>query len=304
LITLSTSQLRVVIDPQRGAEIRSIIDSHRRCELLFQAPWTPVQPLALPASSRTWVEAWPGGWQVLFPNAGAQSVVDGRRHGFHGDASLAEWHVEELDDRRVKVTWRDTSGLRIIREIALDAQIVNVTSEVVNEAPTTQAFVFVEHAIFGGSLVTPSCRVELADGSVVPLEVGGAAARTGHEWPHVRRDGSVEDWSRVAGARGPRLGSLVDMSDHRVLISSGPEHPTATLTWSRSLPCLRLWQEWGDTTEPPWEQRTFCLGLEPASVHAADGLSPALCRGEATELSSGERWRCWAQLEVGFEGPR
>jgi hypothetical protein len=119
---LSTSHLRVLIDPRRGAEIRSIVESRRGCELLFQAPWTPREPLTMPASSQAWVEAWPGGWQLLFPNAGAQSVVDERRHGFHGDASLSEWRIQELDERRVKATWRDSSGLIVIREIALDGQ--------------------------------------------------------------------------------------------------------------------------------------------------------------------------------------
>ena len=40
------------------------------------------------ASQTAWLDHYGGGWQELFPNAGAACTVDGRPHPFHGEASV------------------------------------------------------------------------------------------------------------------------------------------------------------------------------------------------------------------------
>ena len=40
-----------------------------------------------------WLRGYPGGWQLLVPNAGPEREHDGARQGFHGEASIATWDL-------------------------------------------------------------------------------------------------------------------------------------------------------------------------------------------------------------------
>ncbi len=40
-----------------------------------------------------WIEAYPGGWQLLLPNGGDECTEQGVTWGFHGEAALVPWTV-------------------------------------------------------------------------------------------------------------------------------------------------------------------------------------------------------------------
>ena len=90
-LRLSSGTLDAVVAPEQGCEVRSLRIGGQ--ELLFQAPWPPAAVPHAPASAVDWEACWRGGWQILLPNSGEPCTVDGRRHGFHGDASIQPWEV-------------------------------------------------------------------------------------------------------------------------------------------------------------------------------------------------------------------
>ena len=47
-------------------------------------------------SLTAWLEAYAGGWQVLFPNGGFANTYKGVELGYHGEASMKAWDCEIL----------------------------------------------------------------------------------------------------------------------------------------------------------------------------------------------------------------
>ena len=84
-ITLRDGALSLTVAPERGAEARSL--EAGGVELLYQAPWEPAPLPSGPLEPVAWEEAWHGGWQLLWPNAGAPCTVAAVCHGFHGAGS-------------------------------------------------------------------------------------------------------------------------------------------------------------------------------------------------------------------------
>lgn len=299
MLRLESQGIELVLDPARGGEVRSLRPSGGP-ELLFQAPWDQGGDPAPDADERSWTEAWQGGWQLLFPNAGASCEVGARRHGFHGAASLARWEVERAEPDCADLRWTDPGGLVARRSVAVEARTVRARTEVEHRGSEPAAFVLVEHLIFGEPLAGPEARVQLAGGTLVPLADEGFRLPGAEvsEWPYARRDDGVEDWSRGAEAPVSRFGAVIGVPGRRARVTSAGGDLAVELQWSETFPNLWFWEEGGGATEAPWLARTSCLGLEPASVPTGEGLARSLERGEATILGPGERAVFELELEV------
>ena len=77
MLTLRTGDIEAVILPDKGADIYSLTDRRTGVDVLFKSPWgrRSAGPWPRAASSmQRWVEAYPGGWQVLLPNGGDECV--------------------------------------------------------------------------------------------------------------------------------------------------------------------------------------------------------------------------------------
>ena len=296
VLRLRNRYLEFVLDPDRGAEGRSLIAGG--IEVLFQAPWAPA-----PTSRRThadehaWTTAWPGGWQILFPNAGEACVVDGRQHGFHGAASLAVWQVESARADTVDLRWRDDGGLLVDRRVDLVRRTVRATTTVTNVGSSAAEFVAVEHMIFGEPLGGQGSRVTLPGGTLVPLaDDGTQLAGRPKAWPLAVRRGESEDWSRGAAAPSSRFGTVSGLPERRAGLADARGRHAIELRWSESFPYLWFWEERGAT--PPPLAGVSCLGLEPATVSTSEGLAAARARGEATTLEQGESAHFEVEIEV------
>lgn len=294
---LRSERLEVELDPERGGEIAAARSLASGRELLFRPPWEPSAPPDRGADGDAWVAGWRGGWQLLFPNAGEASEVDGRRHPFHGDAVLARWAAHRTSDSEARMVWTDSaSGVSVERIVRARGMAVSVSSELVNDGATAVPYVFVEHTIFGAPMLAATSRVELPGGRIVPLDAIGRPEGEGSPWPLLGGD----DWSAMRERPLARFGAIVDLPRGHARLVDDASGMAATLTWSvEELPCLWYWLEWGATPDPPWDSRTVCIGLEPASVPFADGLGAVVGRELARRLEPGASARF--SLTVTFE---
>jgi hypothetical protein len=297
---LHSSRLRANLDPAAGGCVRSLYDVGSDTELLFQSPWpTGALPLS-PADPVEWTRAWPGGWHLLFPNAGEPCNTDGVAHGFHGAASIAIWDVVHQDMSSAGLRWRDEQGLEVIRYSRLLDNVLVVTNVVVNHSGREAAFVFVEHVIFGPPLVGEGLRLHAPGGNLLPLSDTGEALTSVDEvddWPYVHRGDIREDWSISAAAPFSRFGAVVDLPTHSVTAING--RVQVRLDWSgHALPHLWVWHENMASRDMPDGMAIRCLGLEPASVLNSLGLAAARESGHATTVPPDGSWHSEVRISV------
>ncbi|KWX02840.1 hypothetical protein LI90_3887 [Carbonactinospora thermoautotrophica] len=291
---LAIGEVVVDVDPDRGAEVTSLRYGGR--ELLARTPWPPA-PVVPGADEAAWTRAWRGGWQILFPNAGGPGEADGVRHCFHGGSSQAKWEVYESARDVAAFSWADEQGLLLIRWFRLSERGVLVQTNALNTSRESRAAVAVEHLVLGGDLLARGARVDPYDASgeveILPLTPEGDPAGEPRAWPHGPEG---RDWS-VVPAAGPaaRFGVVRGLATPRVQVAN--EDLAVVVSWDDSaLPYLWYWLELEARTGDPWEGRTRALGIEPASVGHAQGITQAVQEGAARMIPPGASWSWHVEL--------
>jgi galactose mutarotase-like enzyme len=299
LLGLATPELAVQIDPARGGVITSAVARRADVELLFQAPW-PAGPLDVAdLDEDAWTTAWQGGWNLLFPNAGADCEIGGIRHPFHGAASITPWAVLETSASTVRLHWEGADGLAVQREISVVAGTLRVENAVTNDGPRPAPFILVEHLILGADVLGPSTRVRIETASVTALANEGHRLNAAKaEWPLVVREEATEDWSVRPPAGTARFGALQDVLERVVLVDVPDRDLRLRLSWSEGFPHVWFWEERACEISPPWMQQAVCLGLEPSTSATGEGLAAALQRGDAAALEPGAEAHTSVELEV------
>lgn len=295
---LMTPELAVQIDPERGGVISSARARRAGVELLFQAPW-PAGPQELAdRDEEAWTTAWQGGWNVLFPNAGAACEVDGRTHPFHGAASFTPWTIVDRNDDAVRLQWGNDDGLAIEREVSLAAGTVRVENLVRNEGSRSAPFMLVEHLILGGDVLGHSTRVRIDGAKMIELENEGHCTGRDDAWPRIVRDGVPDDWSARPADNSARYGALHALTDRALHVEVPERSLELRLSWTEGFPYLWFWEERSRETAPPWNRNAVCLGLEPSTSSTGEGLAAALERDDTPVLEPGGEARTVVVLEV------
>jgi len=266
---LSSGSLRAEVDPGGGADVLSFRNAEGR-EILFQPHWRADSD-DRGRGDQSWVRGWRGGWTLLFPNAGPACVHGGRRHPYHGDAALAEWQVVDSGPDRLTLRYTDSDGAIVERAHRITPDCLIIVTTIDNPTDRPFEFIAVEHVILGSSFAREAAPVDLPAGQRRILDAESAPG----------------DWSRLPGPGAQRFGAVVDCGEGRA-VAHGREGLSVSVSWSgEHLKSLWYWLENGCNPEPPWDGRTRCLGLEPASSASGDGLSEASRNGMATAIAPG-----------------
>lgn len=298
LVRLQAGRLQATVEPERGGVVCSLRSGE--VEILYRAPWRPRSPEGPARREREWVEAWQGGWNALFPSAGVASTESGRKHPFHGDASMLPWRVRTAEATAVTVAYADRDGLALERTITLAADALVIASRVENASSVPQAFVLVEHLILGEAVLGHATTIDLDAAPLVPLSDDGPPLQPPARcspWPLVDRGSGVEDWSTRPAPPGARYG-VVPRPAAGVRLAAPDAGIDLGLTWSSTLPYLWVWEEAEAATVPPWNGRVRCLGLEPSTCETGEGLARAVERGDAVVLPPGARWDAEVRVAV------
>ncbi len=299
-LELTNGTLTVGVDTELGAEITKLAGADG-ANLLFAPDWrTPV-----PANkSKTygddaldWLSEYRGGWQELFPNAGAPCTVLGTPLPFHGEVSRAQWDWQWLDQpKSLRLTVGTRLPLVLERTMTLDATrpILTIEERVTNESRFAVPYIWGHHPAYGPPLAAAGARIDLPGGRIVTdLALDGPHVDlfpgSEHRWPHAtRRDGSTVDLSIVPEAPMARLCYLSELQGGWYAIRNARNGIGAALAWDTAVfPNLWLWQEIEGGDGIPWYGRGQITALEPATQWPSHGLATAVDKHEAHSLEPG-----------------
>jgi hypothetical protein len=199
-IILENELLRVVVLPQLGAKIWSIVDKRRDAELLWHHPRMPPRPAHFGAAYDDW---FAGGWDELFPND-APVEIDSERYPDHGELwSLPwEWSIAEQTPGAATIALRWAGVItptRYEKRITLRARepLLHVASRISNDGHAPLDFLWKLHPALA---ITEHARIDMPAGQV-QVDPGFRArfgAIDSFRWPHARlADGTTLDVRQV-----------------------------------------------------------------------------------------------------------
>lgn len=280
-LELASNELRTVLLPEKGCDIISLVHVRSGLDLLWKTPWGGgrVPPHAAD-SYEAWVRASPGGWQLLLPNGGAACVEHGVEWGFHGEAALVPWSVEEVSGRAAHLrTALTTAPLEVEREVVVDGTTLRIDERVINRGGSEIDLIWTHHPAFGAPFLEAGCTISAAARTLVadPVAPGGLLEPGARgAWPH-------QDLTRVPGPEEPRavLAYLTDFDEPTYTISNPRLGLSVSLSWLADLfPHAWLWQEIHASPGFPWYRRAYVTAIEPSTTFPARGVTASREAGD------------------------
>jgi len=288
IVALRSACAEAEVLPGKGGDILSFRRLADGLDLLWTSPWGLRARGALSAASDSegrLMEAYPGGWQTVFPNGGDAAVAQNTTWGMHGEAWLAPFRWQRVADSAIEMTADLVhSPFRVIKQVTLEGVTVAVTETITNHGGHPVEVMWGHHPAFGAPLIDEGTIVDCAAGTVIADDLApegltdvrpGASGR----WPGIGGfPGGTADLRHMPGP-GSRLSRMLYLSDFTrglVRISNQRLGLGARLEWDAvALPHAWYWLEAHGTAGFPWFQRAYVLGIEPASSVPAHGITAA-----------------------------
>jgi Domain of unknown function (DUF4432) len=297
-VELSSSELTVTLLPEKGCDVLDLIHRESGVDVLLKTPWTPGRrPIHAPSSLEAWLEAYPGGWQLILPNGGDSTVEHGVEWGFHGDAALVPWEIEELGpSRAIFSTTLLTAPLDLRRVVTVEGPELRVEEEVRNGSEDPLEVMWGHHPALGAPFLAPGCTIAV---SARTFRSDDRAPGTGlapgavSEWPYAELEsGGTIDLSIIPPAEERRavLGYLTDFEEGRYRIESPRSGLAVELEWPLEVfPVAWFWQELHASPDYPWYRRLYTTALEPNTSWPGQGIASVREKGGSTlRLEGGE----------------
>jgi hypothetical protein len=301
IVTLRSGLAEVDILPGKGGDILSVRRRADTLEFLWVSPWGLRPRGALSAagdSEGRLMEAYPGGWQTVFPNGGDPAATQRTTWGMHGEAWLAPFRWEQARPDRIRMHAELVhSPFRIEKTITLDGPRVAVSETITSRGGHPLDVMWSHHPAFGPPFLCGGCRVEAAAAGVAADEMEGAEhtdLRPGHagRWPYLPgREAGQVDLRLVPPpeAGTSRLAYLTGFTQGLVTIRNEQLDAGVRLEWDPALmPHAWYWLEARGTAGFPWYQAAYVLGIEPATSLPGHGITQARAAGTAVTFAPGE----------------
>jgi galactose mutarotase-like enzyme len=292
-VRLENDLVSVSILVDKGADIYELIYKPRGIDVLWKSPWGLRRPGAGTSSafnsSVAWIEAYEGGWQLLFPSGGGPCTYKGVELNFHGEASTVAWDIDELGSSSngacVRLSTRlARSPFGLEREVRLsrDAPCVHVRERIRNEAREMIDYMWGHHPAFGAPFISQACRIDTNARRIIgddaydppanPFDLGTAC-----DWPRASREGVEVDLSQVPGEADKRaaLAYFADYEDETAWYGiTNTDHGFGVgLAWQRiEFPHAWFWQEMHASPGFPWYQGVYVMAIEPNTSYPGQGL--------------------------------
>ena len=210
-LVLENEHLEVSVLVGKGTDIFSFRHRASGTDFLWKAPWgvrdpaTTIQDTANSAAS--FLDYYFGGWQELFPNAGAGCTYRGAELGVHGEACKVpwSWQIKEETSRRISVRFRARmvrTPFLLEKQLTLEAGRATLLIEesVTNEGADAVDFIWGHHPALGAPFLSGNCRL-YAPARVVETDDSNlflAPQRRFESYPMIETaDGDPFDISRI-----------------------------------------------------------------------------------------------------------
>lgn len=292
-LNLRSSELEIVIDPYFGADILSIKTLKSNYEVLLKTPWeSRAESIIVKEQARIflepiahWMESYRGGWQMICPVAGPPRSIHGAPVGFHGEAAISNWKVNNSESHAVSLQLDLFSiPIRIIREISVERNEIVIRDSISNLSDKNLEFDYSSHPAFGGNLLDGEVTVEtsaqkfnLDEESVSAHGVSGSV----HDWPLITGEsGKVLDLSRLPKSPAPLgvFGWLSDFKGRKWYRVTNTENKVSfELEWeSAYLDYAWFWLEFNNTEGFPWFKKVRTFAIEPSSTQTSGSKRKSL----------------------------
>ena len=306
-IVLETAALRVTVDPALGGTVTSILHKAQSLSVLGTVPWTPrpgpAATIAAP-DENAWLPYYTGGWPLLFPNGGDACSFDGVFHGFHGEASLATWAVDQTPERLRLHRRFETVPVEMERLITVEADAVLIRESVTLHGDRPIDVIWGHHPTFGSDLLAEPFEIRTKARRVVvddrfdppsnPLQTGASAG-----WPEVPGKAGPYRLDRPQGPMAA-MAYLLDFETPWASIRRLDGAIAVELTWDGSVfPGAWLWIELEGTQDPPWAGKARLIGIEPNTTWPGNGLLDTHRRGaRLLTLHPNQTISSWVRLRA------
>lgn len=163
-VELQTDELQVVVLPELGGRISSLVDVASGREWLWAN--TAIGTYAVEPGA-AYDPNWQGGWEELFPNDAA-TTMDGRDLPDHGELWSVPWEIVASDAMRV--TLRATgfsTGTVVTKTFTVDRATLTIGYSVQHNGDTPLPYLFKLHPAIA---VHGDCHIELPGGTIEPVD--------------------------------------------------------------------------------------------------------------------------------------
>src|SRR4029077_2142504 len=158
-VVIENDAIRVVVLPDKGAEIHQITELRSGTDLLFEGPWGLRPPVAPPlpgSGDDEFMWNYAGGWQELFPSVNEACAYRGKQIPFHGEVASLPWEHEVISDSEVRFTTncRETP-FALERTLRVDdsTPTLEIESVATNVGDEPAHFVWGQHCVLGAPLL-------------------------------------------------------------------------------------------------------------------------------------------------------
>ncbi len=267
VVSIENELLRATFLVDRGCDLIELLYKPEGVDFLWQFHGTKRDKNASrqPLSQTLFLDQYHGGWQELFPHAGAPASYAGVELGFHGEVWGLPWEFEIVREEPEEVAarfWVRTRQLPFLlqRTVSLrpgDA-ILRYSETVTNESKREMEFMWGHHPAFGPPFLDQTCILEAPAARV---QVEGAFC----SWP---TDPSGKDHSRLILERSDQevMKYLHELREGWVALTHPTRRIGVALIFDLDVfPYVWLWQEFGYTKGYPWFGQAYVLGVEPQS---------------------------------------
>lgn len=255
LVVMENDAIRVVVVPEKGADIISFVDKKTGIDVMLRLPTglrSFKSEMPLMQHPNTLFSYYEGGWQELFPVGSGFGKYYGQDHPTHGEVPLLEWDHNIIEDnaRRVCVEFvvrTKLSPFELRRRMILDASSPEVVLEesIENLSTMDLKYMWGHHPAFGAPFLSGDCRIELPKcrlfkGTAKSLRISPETR------PHRAMFYALDLERGVYGIKNDKLGFGFGMKwDHRVF----------SKIW--------IWQSMHILDRAPYFNREYACAVEP-----------------------------------------
>ena len=300
---LKSSELELVIDANYGADILSIKTISSNHEVLLSTPWSDRAEAVIKQEQRSiyldpvahWMERYRGGWQMICPVAGPPRVIHGAPVGFHGEAAISTWKVNNLETSSVRMQLDFfTIPIRIERQIIVDGNVIEINDVITNLSHLELEFDYSSHPAFGGALLEGEVTIEtsaqkfhLDEDAASPHGDSGST----HDWPLIKgQNDKVLDLSRLPAPPTPLgvFGWLSDFGDKKwYRIKNVDTNIAFEMEWeSEYLDFAWFWLEFNNSQGSPWFGTVRTFAIEPSSTQTSGKNRKSILQLQGNQLTT------------------
>lgn len=306
VLDLATDAIIATVVPALGGAICSLTRRADDAQLLYRNPWGLPNYGAptLPGDSAARAVSTFGGWQMLFPNGGDATTVQGIEWGFDGETRLTPLDWEYTGTSLIMNGRLRHTPFSLTRTISLRGHELSLGETVRNVGRERVATMWGSQLSIGGDLLGRDTVLDTAATVVRPDP---------HFVPSTTYD-DLSPWPRAPGPTamvnlrtlpGPdtnesRLAYLSDFTRSWLRVTRPERQLGLDLEWDENRwPYLWYRLEAGGQSGFPWYGDGYFLSLTPSSSWPAHGLHEARRVADSTlSIPGGDTRTSYATLTV------